>query len=117
MPDLAELFRRYGPELKSDGGPPLSHAQRKAVNAIVDCRTPALGGHLYNCIDCGRIHFACNSCNHRSCPRCGGADAKDWLEKQVRRLLPVPYFLVTFTLPEELRKAAYSTVPAHPRAA
>lgn len=108
MPDLAELFRRYGPGLKSASGAALSHAQRKAIHAIVNCRTPALGGHVYYCDNCRREHFACNSCNHRCCPRCGGADAKEWLEKQEARLLPVPYFLVTFTLPEELRRAAYA---------
>ena len=34
--------------------------------------------------------------------------AQEWLEKQQDILLPVPYFLVTFTLPDELRDVARS---------
>ena len=108
MPDLAEVFCRHRHGLSSDGGPPLSPAQWKALRAIVACRTPALGGHLYHCADCRRPHFVSHSCNHRSCPRCGAMEAKEWLEKQKARLLPAPYFLVTFTLPEPLRSAAYA---------
>jgi Putative transposase/Transposase zinc-binding domain len=52
--------------------------------------------------------IAYRSCNHRSCPKCGGANAQAWLDGQCERLLPVPYFLVTFTLPEQLRVACRS---------
>jgi hypothetical protein len=72
------------------------------VAAILSCRTPALGGQLYRC-DCGREHYAYHSCNHRACPQCGQTDATEWLARQRRKLLPVPYFLVTFTVPEPLR--------------
>ncbi len=107
MPSLADVFRRHAPGLKSDGGRALSRDQRKAISAITRCRTPALGGHIYSCSGCGRSHFAWHSCNNRSCPSCGGADAQAWLEKQTGRLLPLPYFLVTFTLPKELRPVAF----------
>ena len=33
-------------------------------------------------------------------------DTTQWIEKQQRKLLPVEYFLVTFTLPSELRSLA-----------
>lgn len=72
------------------------------MTAILSCRTSALGGQLFRC-DCGRQHFTYHSCNHRACPQCGHADATAWLERQRRRLLPVPYYLVTFTVPEQLR--------------
>ena len=88
--------------------PPEQHA---AVRAIRRCRTPALGGQAYAC-GCGQRHFAYHSCNHRACPRCGRADAEAWLEQQRVRLLPVPYFLVTFTVPAELR----APIRAAPRA-
>ena len=78
-------------------------AQRRALAAIRRCRTPALGGHVYRCTDCTRTDFAYHSCHHRACPRCGGADTAAWTAKQEARLLPVPYFLVTFTVPAELR--------------
>jgi hypothetical protein len=73
------------------------------VRAIGRCRTPALGGQCYRCA-CGQRHFAWHSCNHRACPRCGREDAAAWLAQQRTRLLPVPYFLVTLTVPAELRE-------------
>lgn len=76
---------------------------RRALAAIRRCRTPELGGHVYRCTDCAGHDFAYHSCHHRACPRCGGARTAAWTAKQEARLLPVPYFLVTFTVPEELR--------------
>lgn len=77
--------------------------QRRAVQALLSCRTAARGGHLYRCGPCARAEFAYHSCHHRACPNCGGTQARDWLEERKLRLLPVPYFLLTFTIPEELR--------------
>jgi Putative transposase/Transposase zinc-binding domain len=75
----------------------------RAVRRVLACRTAALGGRLYQCDGCKETHFAYHSCNHRSCPQCGALDAQIWTAKQEARLLPVPYFMVTFTLPAELR--------------
>lgn len=80
-------------------------AARRALAAIRRCRTPALGGHVYRCTDCAGTDFSYHSCHHRACPRCGGAGTAAWTQKQTERLLPVPYFLVTFTVPEALRGA------------
>ena len=88
-----------------------SPAQRRALTAIARCRTPALGGHVYRCTDCARTDFAYHSCGHRACPRCGGAGTAAWTQKQTERLLPTPYFLVTFTVPAELR-GGFSAHPA-----
>jgi hypothetical protein len=82
-----------------------SAAARRALAAIRRCRTPELGGHVYRCAGCDETDFAYHSCHHRACPRCGGQRAAAWAQKQTSRLLPVPYFLVTFTVPEELRPA------------
>src|SRR5262245_8523755 len=68
------------------------------------CRTATLGGQLFRCPQCGDFHYQYHSCNNRHCPQCGQADAQDWLARQRQRLLlPVSYFLVTFTVPEGLR--------------
>jgi hypothetical protein len=75
----------------------------RAVRRVLACRTPALGGRLYECHGCRSKQYAYHSCNHRSCPQCGALDQQIWTAKQEARLLPVPYFMVTFTLPEELR--------------
>lgn len=80
-----------------------SPEQDRAINAILSCRTPAKGGHLYHCAPCAKLEFAYHSCHHRACPNCGARKASDWLEQRKAQLLPVPYFLLTFTVPEELR--------------
>ena len=100
MSVLADWLARQAPAwLQGNLTPP----QRRALHALQRCRTPALGGHLYRCAKCGKLHHAYHSCHHRACPRCGGAGTAAWTQKQTGRLLPVAYFLVTFTLPAALR--------------
>lgn len=83
----------------------LSAAHYRAVRSVLSCRTPMLGGRLYRCESCHKPHFAYHSCNHRSCPQCGALEQQLRSAKQEARLLPVPYFMVTFTIPAELRSA------------
>jgi hypothetical protein len=104
---LAAVLRRYWPAYERKFGARLLPSHRRAVQAILSCRTPALGAQLFGC-DCGRRELVYHSCNHRACPRCGHADATQWLERQRRKLLPVPYYLVTFTVPAQLRKVIRS---------
>lgn len=89
--------------LRAHPGAARSLEQRRAVRAIVSCRTAQQGGHLYQCTPCARLEFAYHSCHHRACPNCGALKAGDWLQERKLRLLPVPYFLLTFTVPEQLR--------------
>ena len=85
------------------GSPPsLPKHHWDILNALLACRTPALGGHRYECQDCGKTHFVPHSCRNRHCPVCQGQAAQEWLEKQQESLLPVPYFHVVFTLPHTL---------------
>jgi hypothetical protein len=95
-------LRRHWPAYEQKYRARLLPSHRRAVAAILSCRTASLGGQLYRC-DCGRQHYAYHSCNHRACPRCGHADATRWLQHQRAKLLPVPYYLVTFTVPAQLR--------------
>jgi hypothetical protein len=81
-----------------------SHHQ--AMRAIERCRTEALGGHVYQCPDCGEVQYSYHSCRNRHCPKCQHNAAQQWLEKQKDLLLPTPYFMLTFTLPEGLRRVA-----------
>lgn len=98
-----EALRRFLPDfLRSD--PPLSCDQRRALWAIHHCRTAALGGQLFVCKQCGGHHFAFHSCNHKACPQCGRAATARWVQRELRKLVKAPYFLVTFTLPEQLRE-------------
>jgi hypothetical protein len=84
----------------------LTWAHRKALTAILRCRTAALGGHLDRCAQCGHEAVSYNSCRNRHCPKCQ-ANARDrWLEARSRDLLPVPYAHVVFTLPQALAAIA-----------
>ena len=104
MSVLADWLARQAPAwLAGNASRPLSPPQRRALLAIQRCRTPALGGHVYRCADCDEVDYAYHSCHHRSCPRCGGAGTAAWTAQQTERLLPVPYFLVTFTVPQAVR--------------
>ena len=82
--------------------PSLPRHHWRILNALLACRTPALGGHCYRCLECGRTHFVPHSCRNRHCPLCQGRAAKGWLAKQEAALLPVPYFHLVFTLPHAL---------------
>lgn len=95
-------LRHFLPEfLKS--GPPLSPQQRRAIWAITHCRTPALGGRAFRCQPCDHTRFAYHSCNHKACPQCGAAATVRWVQRELSKRVNAPYFLVTFTLPAELR--------------
>ncbi|HXG95187.1 MAG TPA: transposase zinc-binding domain-containing protein, partial [Blastocatellia bacterium] len=80
----------------------------RAMRDIESCRTAALGGAVYYCEACDETRYSYHSCKNRHCPKCQSNQADQWLEKQKQLLLPVVYFLVTFTLPEELRQLARS---------
>jgi len=74
----------------------------KAVDAIIKCRTAALGGHTDACDECGSIRISYNSCRNRHCPKCQFLAKEKWLHKRMKELLPVQYFHVVFTVPNEL---------------
>jgi hypothetical protein len=100
---LAQVLRQYWPQYERQFGSAILPSHRRAVQAILSCRTLALGGQIYRCSDCRKDHFVYHSCNHRACPQCGKADAALWVQQQQRKLLPVSYYLITFTVPEGLR--------------
>ena len=83
-------------------------SHQRAMRDIARCRTPELGGHVYQCPACSQEQYLYHSCRNRHCPKCQGDKAQRWLEAQQERLLPVPYFLLTFTLPDSLRSVARS---------
>ena len=80
----------------------LTPHQYKVVNAICNCRTSVLGGHIEQCNHCGNIQISYDSCRNRHCPKCQSLKTAKWLKDRQKELLPVPYFHVVFTLPHEL---------------
>jgi hypothetical protein len=101
-PTVLGALRTFLPEfLKAQ--PALSAPQRRAIRAITHCRTAALGGRAFVCPACKEIHFAYHSCNHKACPQCGALATRRWVQRELGKLINAPYFLVTFTLPAQLR--------------
>lgn len=108
MAEVADIFQRYGPAYRENFGERMPAIHRKIMATIESCRTEALGGHLYYCDACDKTHHSYHSCRNRHCPKCQNDAAQEWLMKQQTFLLPIPYFMVTFTLPAELRNIARS---------
>jgi hypothetical protein len=107
--EVAEIFRDHGAAWRDANRGHVSLGQLKAMSAIEHCRTAALGGHVLRCENnaCDHTAIAYNSCRNRSCPRCQGAAAREWLAEREAELLPVPYFHVVFTLPAAIAEIAY----------
>jgi transposase-like zinc-binding protein len=105
-PELADVFRTHQSDFLARWNPVLSRQQRKALQDIRDCRTAALGGHLHKCDRCGHRVILYNSCRNRHCPKCQATARARWLEQRQAELLPVPYFHVVFTLPQQIGRLA-----------
>ena len=106
MLEVAEIFRRHGAAYRAQYQ--LLPSQLRAMQDIEACRTAYFGGHLKQCDHCDGQVYAYHSCRNRHCPKCHGDQTERWLAQQQTRLLPCPYFLVTFTLPAELRPLAFA---------
>ena len=100
--ELADIFRQYGPAYRQKYADQMLPSHRQAMRAIEQCRTEALGGQVYTCPQCGEVQYSYHSCRNRHCPKCQNDKAQEWLEAQQDLLLPVPYFMLTFTLPAAL---------------
>jgi hypothetical protein len=95
--EVADVFRKHLKDYKQ--GHKLSYEQTRVANAIMRCRTPAMGGVLKSCNNgCGHWEFNYRSCKNRHCPKCGSFEKAQWLEAQKIWLLPIPYFHVVFTI-------------------
>jgi len=104
--EVADIVRRTGNSFLEQEQTHLAWPHRKVLDAIVRCRTAALGGHLDKCVRCGHQAVSYNSCRNRHCPKCQGSARAKWLAARSAELLPVPYFHVVFTLPHSLSALA-----------
>ncbi|WP_213957950.1 MULTISPECIES: IS91 family transposase [unclassified Variovorax] len=105
--EVADIFRQVGPAYRQDHAEAISGGQRRVMRAIERCRTAALGGHVEQCDACGHQRIAFNSCRDRHCPKCQSLVRARWLEDRQAELLPVEYFHVVFTVPQEIAAIAY----------
>lgn len=108
MVEVADIFLLHGPAYRAKFRDRMPPSHLRAMEDIERCRTEAMGGQLYFCDHCQERLYSYHSCQNRHCPKCQNDQANDWLDQQKNLLLPVGYFMVTFTLPEELRPVARS---------
>lgn len=101
--EVADVFRQFGPSYLDTFGARILPSHRRAIKDIMACRTQAMGGHVYECCDCGEHFHVYHGCRNRSCPACHTRQTQDWLEARAAELLPCPYYHVTVTVPEESR--------------
>jgi hypothetical protein len=101
---VADVFRRYGHEYLDRFGQDLLPSHRRAIEDLLACRTEALGGQLFQGDRCGQEHDVYHACRHRRGPTCHRLDTAAWLAARRQERLPVPYFHVVFTMPQELRE-------------
>jgi hypothetical protein len=113
MSAIQSIFQRYAGQYLERYGHAMPAVHRKVIHAIDSCRSGHLGSHLYKCQACGLVHKVPCSCGNRHCPTCQNEKASLWLSKQMSNLLPCPYFMITFTVPQELR----SFIRSHQRIA
>ncbi len=104
MNELQDIVQKYGEEYRKRHKLPLN--QLKAMSSIEACRTSLLGGHIDECEACGHVKISYNSCRNRHCPKCQSLAKEQWLENRKGDLLPVRYFHIVFTLPEEINALA-----------
>ena len=102
--EVADVFRQFGSSYLEGFGARMLPLHRRAIEDITACRTRAMGGHVYECRDCGEHSHVYHGSRNRSCPPCHTRQTQDWLEARAAELLPCPYYHVTMTVPSELRE-------------
>jgi hypothetical protein len=63
--EVADIFRRCGPQYRQTHAEGLTRVQQRVMSAIELCRTAALGAHLEQCDACGHQRIAYDSCRNR----------------------------------------------------
>ncbi len=105
--DLAPLIERYDARFRARYGARLNNEQRQALFALRHCRSEQYGEILFGCSRCEQQQACFRSCGHRLCPHCQHHETARWLERQMQKLVPVDYYMATFTLPAQLRPLAW----------
>jgi hypothetical protein len=99
--EVADILRTHGSAYCARH--PVSSEQAAVIRHLTACRTAALGGHIDICDACGFLRVSYNSCRDRHCPKCQAAKQTEWLAGRLEQLLPVEYFHVVFTLPQQIK--------------
>lgn len=109
MVELADILRLHGDDYQVRHSDRMLPSHFRAMRDIDCCRTPVMGGQIYTCPRCPDEYlYAYHSCKNRACPKCQNHETTRWIESQADYLLPVDYFMLTFTLPHAFNNLARS---------
>ncbi len=103
MARIVDIFRRHGGRYLHTHHASILPSHRRTIVDICACRTPAMGGHLYQCSHCAHYHYSYHSCGNRHCPQCRGLQTARWVQQRLAEVMPVSYFHLVFTIPAEHR--------------
>lgn len=101
--DIQRIFQEFGDDYIGENRGSLTEQHVKVIRAIQKCGTPECGWIGFHCLDCGKPHYIERCCGNRLCPTCQHDKTRQWLDKRLREQLPTHYFMITFTVPEQLR--------------
>jgi hypothetical protein len=105
---LSSILQTFEAEFLNQYQGSILPSHLKALSAMKICRTSLSPRMRAQCPDCDHQVFVPHSCGHRNCPHCQHHESQQWLERQLHKQVPAEYFLLTFTLPEQLRPLAWS---------
>ncbi len=104
---LASIIEQFEDEFLSTYSGKVLPSQFKALHALKRCRSDTSPLFKLSCFDCDEYQFVPHSCGHRSCPHCQHHEGQQWIEQQLQKHVPANYFMITFSLPKELRFLAW----------
>jgi len=104
MPEVADILRQYGAQYQERFWSRMLPSHKRAIQAILTCRTAAMGGELYSCPDCEEYVYRYHSCRNRACPKCHTGQTESWLEARRGELMDAPYFHIIITVPSQLHR-------------
>jgi hypothetical protein len=108
MSAVQKIFQMYGSKYMALYGDRMPQFHKKTIRDIIACRNGSFGTMVYECNDCRNLHFIHCCCGNRHCPNCQHDKTNQWLEQQIKKMLPTHYFLLTVTLPQGLRDVVRS---------
>lgn len=100
---IKKIFEQHAPEYLDLHGHTMPDVHKKVIRAILACKTDGCGLSRFQCQQCGASHFFPLSCGNRHCPNCQYRKSRLWLDRQMQKQLPGHHFMVTFTVPHQIR--------------
>ena len=103
MGPIVQIFRQHAAAYLRRHARGILPSHRRTIHDICHCRTPSMGGHVYQCTHCDHYRYSYHCCGNRHCPQCRQQATQRWVQQRLAEMMPVDYFHLVFTLPAEYR--------------